>query len=143
MVVIRQAAELLEFSGIEELEDALAGMQNPLITLTAAGVLSELVFSLADPQGVCGVQAVFDPSDVADFVTEDLSALRLLANPACPGSLQIACVDGALATAIVGEDWLPPASALLAVSQVSRSGSTAESNVLEEEAHEYGNQHDE
>jgi hypothetical protein len=141
--VIRNAAALLEFSGLDQLERAMRGMRKPLVTLTAAGVLSEIAFLLQDPQGVCGVAAAFHCYAVEEFEAVDLSALRLLANPESRGKLQIACVDGALAAAIVEAGWLPPASTFLDCRQVSRGGGDMESKFFQEDTNEHDNEYNE
>ena len=134
---VRTAANLLEFSGLDELETALAEMQKPLVILAAAGVLSEVSFHLHDPQGICGATATLDPYDIADFEEIDLSGLRLVANPEGCGSLRIVCLDGALVQQIVGEDWLPLSSATLECTQVNLDVSGNESDSRQEDNDEH------
>jgi hypothetical protein len=135
--MVRDAAQLLEFSGIDELETVLADIQTSLVFLAAAGVLSEVSFHIHDVQGICGATATLDPYDVSDFVEVDLSPLRLLTNPDCWGSLRIVCLDGALVQQIVGDDWLPLPSPILECTQVNLNVSGSEYNSREEGNDEY------
>ncbi len=110
---ILTAARYLEFSGIDELEPALAEMHALLVKLASAGVLAEMTFALQDQQGICGARVILDPWDVSDFEEVDLSRLRLVANGETSGSVEIVCTDSAFAEAIVGTDFLPAPSAVL------------------------------
>jgi hypothetical protein len=136
---VRSAAHLLEFSGIDELESALADMHKPLVLLAAAGVLAEITFTLQDPQGVCGATALLDPWDIEDFEAVDLSRLRLVANREACGRIEIVCLDSELAQSIVGgEDWLPVASDSLEYSVSQASQNVGDENERpEEETHEH------
>ena len=134
---VRTAANFLEFSSVDELEAVLADIQQPLVILAAAGLLSEVSFHLHDPQGICGATATLDPYDVADFEEVDLSGLRLVANPEGCGSLRIVCLDGALVQQIVGEDWLPLSSATLECTQVNLDVSGNESDSRQEDNDEH------
>jgi hypothetical protein len=98
-------------------------MHEPLVLLAGAGVLSEITFSLNDPQGVCGVRVSLDPFDIEDFEEMDVSRLRLLANPEAVGSIEIVCPDIMFAAAIAGTAWLPDATDLLTCALVTRSDS--------------------
>jgi hypothetical protein len=140
--MVRGAARLLEFSGIDELETVLADIQKPLVFLAAADVLSEVSFHLHDVKGISGATATFDPYDAADFEDADLSPLRLLANPDGRGSLRIVCLDSALAQSIVGTDWLPPSSATLECTQVNLHENGMDSKRFKEDNDEYNDGQD-
>jgi hypothetical protein len=121
METLCTAARHLEFSGIDELEPALEDIRKPLVLLAAAGVLTEMTFSLQDTKGICGVRAMLDPYNVEDFAEMDLSRLRLLANPEACGSIEIVCQDSVFAAEITGTDWLPDATDVFSCALVSRS----------------------
>jgi hypothetical protein len=101
------AAHLLEFSAIDELENALEDTRESLVVLAGAGELARITFHLQDPNGLFGVSVLFDPYDVADFEAVDLSRLRLLASPNAFGHIEIACLDTGFVAALVGAQWLP------------------------------------
>jgi hypothetical protein len=133
LAAIFKAARHLEFSGIDELETALVQMQKPLVFLAAAGVLAEMTFALHDQQGIYGAKAILDPDGIEDFEEVDLSRLRLAASSEASGRVEIVCLDGALTTAIVGEDWLPQASYFLEFNLVNTNISGEEIEGREEE----------
>jgi hypothetical protein len=140
--VIRTAAQHLKFAGIDELKTALAQMQESLMFIAAAGLLSDITFTISDPQGSYGVQATISPYDVADYEEVDLSRLRLLANPEAPGSIEIGCVECAFAQEIAGTDWLPEATEVLSCTLVSR-GETLDTIEYQEEKSDGDNNDDE
>jgi hypothetical protein len=119
--VIHTAAELLQFSERDDLERGLETMQKPLLSLIAAGVLSEITFALHDEDSVCGVTISFDSYNMKDFEEVDLSHLRLAASTTGTGSIEIVCLDGAVAEAVSQMDWLPPAHPNLAWYQVQQN----------------------
>lgn len=134
---VRTAAYLLEFSGADELESALADMQQSLVLLAAAGVLADMTFSLHDSQGVCGATVTLDPYSVDDYEEADLSCLRLLVNSEACGSIELGYVDVALAQSIVGEDWLPLSSPSLQFRQGPANRSDNEDEKHQEDDDEY------
>jgi hypothetical protein len=138
---IRSAAKLLAFSGVDELETTLAQIEKHLVHLAGAGLIAGITFFLQDDRFVCGIQASISLYECADYEKVDLSRLQFLANPEACGSLQIVCVDSALAQQILGEDWLPQSSAALECTQVNLKVSGNESDSHQEDNDEYDDEY--
>jgi hypothetical protein len=108
-------------------------MQKPLLSLLAAGALSEITFALHDEDSVCGVTVSFDVYNMEDFEEVDLSRLRLAAAPSGTGSIEIVCLEGAVTESFAQLDWLPPSQPTLAWCLEQHSERIEETEVSGEE----------
>jgi hypothetical protein len=108
-------------------------MQKPMLSLVAAGVLSEITFAFHDEDSVCGVTVSFDTYNMEDFAEVDLSRLRLAASTTGTGSIEIVCLEGAVTEAFTQQDWLPPSQPSLSWCLEQHSESIEETEVPGEE----------
>jgi hypothetical protein len=128
--LVQSAAELLQFSERDQLEEGIETIRKPLVCLVAAGVLSEITFAFHDEDSVCGVTVSFDAYNMEDFEETDLSRLRLVASPTGAVIMEIVCLDGAIAHAYINAEWLPPSHPRLAWHQVHHNEHLEKSHLL-------------
>ena len=131
--VIHSAAELLQFSERDDLERGLATMQNPLLSLLAAGALSAITFAFHDEDSVCGVTVSFETDNMDDYEAVDLSRLQLAASTTSIGSIEIVCLDGAVTETFSQMEWLPPSQQNLSWCLEQQRESIEETQLLGEE----------
>jgi hypothetical protein len=119
--IIQAAAELLQFSEWNHLEQGFEMIRNQLLSLISAGALSEVTFAFQEVDNVCGVTIIFDADNMDEFEEVDLSRLRLCASATGTGSVEFVCLESGVSEAFSQVEWLPPTYSSLAWSQVAQS----------------------